>query len=312
MPLRILVVDDFEPFRRHVRSMLAPRTDFQIIGEASDGMDAVQKAAELQPDLILLDISLPRLNGLEAARRIRILAPSAKILVISQESSFDVIATALRSGALGYVHKLHAVRDLLPPLDAVGRDGYFVSNVLKQKSSQTGDEPPRHEVQFYSDDASLLDGFTDFAVTQLQAGKAVIIVATEPHRAGVLQRLSTRSVGVDRALASGTLTVLDTADTLSRVMTDGAIDPDQFFEVIGKLVETANWAAPRVAACGELAPQLLATGQTVQALRLEQLWDVAAHGFGLDTLCGYSLENVDRSTDIFRSICAEHSRACSR
>ena len=307
MPLRILVVDDFDPFRRYLRSALKQEIGFKIIGEASDGLDAVQKAIELQPDLILLDMGLPKLSGLEAAKRIRALAPSAKILIISQESSFDVIEAALRLGVRGYVHKLHAGRELLPALEAVSREAYFVSSVLKGNSREPDHGPPaRHEAQFYSGDALLVEGFTDFAVEHLQAGKAVIMAVTEPHRAGVLHGLNARSVNVDQAMASGTLIVVDAVDTLSRLMNGEVLDPDQFFDVIGELIETASRAVPRLAVCGEVALQLLAAGKTAQALRLEQLLDVVVHSYGFDTLCGYSLEFIDSGSDAFRSLCAEH------
>src|ERR1700751_5827099 len=104
--VRILVVEDHEPFRRYFCSTLEQRADFQVSGQASDGLEAIQKAQELQPDLILLDVGLPKLNGLEAARQMRTLAPLAKILFISQEFSFDMIEAALRLGASGYVDKL--------------------------------------------------------------------------------------------------------------------------------------------------------------------------------------------------------------
>ena len=84
VPIRVLVVEDFAPFRQFILSTLASRRDLQVIGEVSDGLEAVQKSAELQPDLILLDIGLPRLNGIEAARRIRMLSPSSRIVFLSQ------------------------------------------------------------------------------------------------------------------------------------------------------------------------------------------------------------------------------------
>src|SRR5204862_4944745 len=92
--VRIIVVDDYEPFRRFVCSMLEQRPELRVVGEASDGLEAVQKAEELQPDLILLDIGLPALNGMEAARRIRKLAPHSKILFVSMESSPEVVQEA--------------------------------------------------------------------------------------------------------------------------------------------------------------------------------------------------------------------------
>jgi DNA-binding NarL/FixJ family response regulator len=99
----------------------------QIVGEAADGLEAVQKAEELQPDLILLDLGLPRLNGIEVARRIRTLSPQSKITFVSLESSADVVQEALRLGALGYVAKAQAGSDLLTAVDAICRGGRFVS-----------------------------------------------------------------------------------------------------------------------------------------------------------------------------------------
>jgi DNA-binding NarL/FixJ family response regulator len=125
MSLRVLLVEDFEPFRRFIRTTLQ-ESELQIIAEVSDGPEAVSKAEELQPDLILLDIGLPTLNGIEAARRIRKLAPRSKILFLSQESSADVIEEALKYG-VGYVIKTHASSDLLATIEAMRASGYFVS-----------------------------------------------------------------------------------------------------------------------------------------------------------------------------------------
>lgn len=124
----VLVVDDNEPFRAFVRSTLSTMSELQIICEVSDGLEAVQKALELKPALIVLDIGLPGLNGLEAARRIRNLSPKSKILFLSQESSADVIQEALCLGALGFVIKAHAARDLLVGVEAVLRNEQFVSD----------------------------------------------------------------------------------------------------------------------------------------------------------------------------------------
>jgi DNA-binding NarL/FixJ family response regulator len=126
--VRVLLVDDFDAFRSFIRTTLQglQGTQLQIIAEVSDGLEAVQKAEELQPDLILLDIGLPTLNGIEAARRIRKLAPRSKILFLSQESSADVIEEALKYG-VGYVIKTHAGSDLLATIEAMRTAGHFVS-----------------------------------------------------------------------------------------------------------------------------------------------------------------------------------------
>jgi DNA-binding NarL/FixJ family response regulator len=132
------MVDDYEPFRRFVCSKLQSRPEFQIVGEASDGLEAVQKAEELQPDLILLDIGLPKLNGIEAAHRISRLVPSASILFISQENDPDLVAAALSNGAKGYVRKENAETDLLAAMEAVVRGDRFVSKELGRQ-----DDPDR-------------------------------------------------------------------------------------------------------------------------------------------------------------------------
>jgi len=119
--LRVLVVEDYEPFRRFLSSKLNKIQDVQLVDEVSNGLEAVQKAEELKPDLVLLDIGLPKLNGIEAARRIRSLSPMSKIIFLSQESSADVVQEALNTGAQGYVIKDDAGRKLLPTVDAVLR-----------------------------------------------------------------------------------------------------------------------------------------------------------------------------------------------
>jgi DNA-binding NarL/FixJ family response regulator len=125
--VRILVVDDYEPFRQSVCAMLSKAQGLQVIGEGSDGLEAVQKAEELQPDLILLDIGLPNLNGLDAASRIKGVAPGSKIIFVTQERASDVIRAALSNGAKGYVLKSDAGSELLPALEIVLGGGRFVS-----------------------------------------------------------------------------------------------------------------------------------------------------------------------------------------
>jgi len=118
VPVRVLVVDDYGPWRLFVSSALQRRPELVIVGEVSDGLEAVQKAQELQPDLILLDVGLPTLNGIEVARRLRRISPAFKILFVSQESSEDVVREALSTGAQGYVVKANASH-LLTAMNAV-------------------------------------------------------------------------------------------------------------------------------------------------------------------------------------------------
>lgn len=331
----VLVVDDYEPFRQFVRSALGKRPELQIIGEVSDGLEAVQKAEELRPDLILLDVGLPKLNGIDAARRIREVSPKSKILFLSQETSGDVVQEALRAGGLGYVVKAHAGSELLAAVEAVCQGRRFVSAglashmvtdtpepqdpdpsqklVLPSLAARKGEMTRSHEVQFYSDDASFLAGFTRFIEAALKAGNAVIVVATESHRNSLLQRLQARGLNIDAAIEQGTYISLDTTDTLSSFMVNDLPDPVRFQKSASDLMMSAAKAAkgkrPRVAACGECAPVLLAQGKADAAIRLEHLWDEVAKTYDVDVLCGYVLESVqhEQESDLYERICAEHS-----
>ena len=100
-PIRVLIVDDYEPWCRFASTTLLKQPGLQVIGEVSDGLEAVQKAEQLQPDLILLDIGLPGLNGIEAARRIREVSPASKILFVSENRCVDIAEAALSTGAWG-------------------------------------------------------------------------------------------------------------------------------------------------------------------------------------------------------------------
>ena len=124
---RVLIVDDFQPFRAWVLSLFRERPTLIAVGEASDGAQAIEKAKELRPDLILLDIGLPKLHGIEVARRVREFSPSSRILFLSQETSREVIEEAMATGAGGYVCKSKAGGELLPAIDAVLIGKQFVS-----------------------------------------------------------------------------------------------------------------------------------------------------------------------------------------
>ena len=134
-PVRILLVEDFEPFRNLIRILLEGKPGLQIIAEIADGEEAVQKAAELKPPLILLDIGLPSLNGLAAARLIRTLSPDSKILFVTQESSLEVAQEALSLGASGYVVKTRVASDLLPAVEAILLGGTFFDRTGRTPST---------------------------------------------------------------------------------------------------------------------------------------------------------------------------------
>ena len=136
--IRVLVVDDFEPWRREVCSILQTQLELLVVAEIADGLEAVQKAKELQPDLILLDIGLPNLDGLEAANRIRQVASGAKILFLTNNRDKDIVRAALATGAQGYVLKTDARGELLPAVARVlGGDDFVSSGIQWDDSGET-------------------------------------------------------------------------------------------------------------------------------------------------------------------------------
>jgi DNA-binding NarL/FixJ family response regulator len=158
--IRVLVVDDYKDWRHQVCLLLQARQGWEVIGEVSDGAEAIRKAKELKPDVILLDVGLPGSNGIEAARRIRQLSPDSKIIFLSQDNSLEMVQAALSTGAHGYVYKARAQSDLLPAIDAGLRGEQFVTSTLKGyrfTDSPGAKAPKRHDVQFYFDDTVLLD-----------------------------------------------------------------------------------------------------------------------------------------------------------
>ncbi len=129
--VRVLVAEDFEPFRRIVCTTLGKLPRLQIVGEVSDGLKAVSHAKELQPDLILLDIGLPTLDGIEAARQIRTHCPASKIIFVTQESAAHFVQEAFGIGAMAYVTKIRAGKELLAAVEAVLDGRQFVSAGLQ-------------------------------------------------------------------------------------------------------------------------------------------------------------------------------------
>ena len=340
--IRVMVVDDFEPWLNFATKTLRGQPELRVVGEASDGLEAVQKAQVLQPDLILLDIGLPSFNGIQAARRILQYAPKTKILFVSEQRSPDIVEEAFRTGARGYLVKSDSASELLPAVKGLLEGKRFVSASLAGleladlPASQTAPHPNHdnivtlppsaqnvgiarnHEVGFYSNDGQLLDDVTQFIGAALKAGYAAIVVATESHRNSLLSRLQTQGVEMGAAIAEGRYIVLDATDALSTFMVDGTLDPGQFMESFGNLIATAAKAATgehrRVAFFGEGAHLLWTQGNVDAAIQDERLCNELTRIYEVDFLCGYSVGSVHREMDVhlFQQICAEHSSFRSR
>ena len=130
--MRVLIVDDHEVVRRGVRSLLSSHLDYEVCAEAVDGQDAVEKARQFTPDIIVMDVSMPKLNGLEAAQEIRTVLPDSEILILSQHESAEMVRQAFKAGARGYVVKSSIARDLLVAMDTVSQHLPFFDPAISQ------------------------------------------------------------------------------------------------------------------------------------------------------------------------------------
>ena len=326
--IRVLVVDDYEPWRRFVSLILEERMKLQVVGKAADGLTAVRRAQQLQPDLIVLDIGLPKLNGIEVARRVRQLSPKSKILFVSETRSRDVAEEALRTGASGYVVKSSAESDLLPAVTALIQGKQFVSpslsgphtghhpcreNGLELLPRRQGEVPHHHEVGFYSDDQRLLHDLARFVEATLKIGNAAIVAATESHREALVSELQARGLDMQAALDEGRYVALDAYHALSMFLVNGAIDPSRFLEGLGDLIvgarETTKVENPRVSVFGECVHLLWADGNAEAAIQMEKLGNKLTQIHEVDIFCGYSFSNsaMEMNHNLFQRIRAEHS-----
>jgi len=338
--IRVLVVDDSEPFRRFVCSTVKAIPNMQIMFEVSDGLEAVRKAEELQPDLITLDIGLPKMNGIEAARRIRKLSPESKILFISQESSLDVVFETLSLGARGYVVKSDAGTELVTAVNTVLRDEKFVSSRFGSSDSiklsgqrvwkgsqrigefilpnQQSKDFTHHEAFFYSDDESFLDHVSPFIGAALRDGAAAIVIATVSHRDSLLARLQASGVKVGAAIVEGRYLALDAAETLSACLVNGVVDSGRFQKNMSNLIIAAAQASGKhhlpVRIFGECVQLLWAQGRLDTAIQLEKVGNQLVKTYSVDILCGYPLSSFQGGIGsyVFDKICAEHSAVHSR
>ena len=329
MSITVLVAEDFEPFRQTLVAILQDMAEVRSICEVADGGQAVEKAAELQPELILLDIGLPTLNGIEAARQIRGLSPHSRIVFVSQEVSADIVQHAMEMGASGYVAKSDAGGELRTAIESVLRGERFLSNGTRSSATAKPPNPDsfgkgrnveirRHEVHFYSDDASFLNTVAHFLGSAIRAGDAAVVAVTKSHRDILLRRFEADGLDIRAALEKGCYISLDPGDLLSTFMVSGMPDPDRFKKVVGGLITTAAKALEGdhncVALCGECAALLWSQGNAKAAIRLEQLSNEILRLGRAHLLCSYPLQQFQDGVGsyVFGNICAEHSAVYSR
>jgi len=201
--IRFLIADDHDVVRKGLRSLIEERPDWQVVAEASDGRDAIEKAQTLKPDIAILDISMPSLNGLEAARHISTTAAHTKILVLTVHESDHIIQEVLRAGARGYLLKSDAGRDLVAAVEALRRNKTFFTSKIEQMvlDGYLDRVPP--SVPSPKKDRSRLTPRQREIVQLLAEGKSSKEVAAvlnlsvktaDTHRSNIMRRLDCHSV----------------------------------------------------------------------------------------------------------------------
>jgi len=302
------VADDFELWRRHVVRQLKSRTDLLVVGEASDGPEALRKVEELAPELILLDVGLPGMDGIAVASAIVRAWPRLNILIMSAYNSGAIVRAALQAGARGYLSKSDAGRELIPAIAAVLRGDLFVSGGIASDNT-----PGEHAAQFYADDRSLAASCCDLVVGALRNRHPIIVVATKIHRDRLNEQLAARGVEISGYIDRGYFIVRDAAETLSGLMTNHLPDPAAFFAQMGSLLGQAeaacNGAGRNVVVFGEMIDLLMAQRNPEAAIELERLWNALAGRHALCLRCAFCSRGFpsESQSSFPSSIFREHS-----
>ena len=200
---RILVADDHEVVRHGVRSLLEAHPGWEVISEAADGRDAVEKASQLHPDVVILDIGMPNLNGLEATRQILRSHPGARVLILTMHESEQVVREVLEAGARGFLLKSDAGRDLVAAVEALQRNKtFFTSKVAEMVLETFLKAKPRSPEETFSTREILTPREREI-VQLLAEGKSTKEVAValnlsvktaETHRSNIMRKLNLHSI----------------------------------------------------------------------------------------------------------------------
>jgi DNA-binding NarL/FixJ family response regulator len=203
-PFRILLADDHEVVRAGLRALLEEQSGWEVVAEAVDGRDAVEKASKLKPDVVVIDIAMPSLNGLEAVRQIVKAVPNTKVLVLTMYDSDPLIQQVLQAGARGYLLKSDAGRDLVSAIDALRRNKtFFTPKVSQMVLEGYLDKNPKEKEPEAEAESLRLTSRQREIVQLLAEGKSSKEVAAvlglsvktaETHRANIMRKLDCHSV----------------------------------------------------------------------------------------------------------------------
>jgi DNA-binding NarL/FixJ family response regulator len=200
-PLNFLIADDHELVRRGLRALLETQPNWTVTGEASTGREAVEKAAKLKPDVVVMDITMPELNGLDATRQILKITPQTQVLILTMHESEQVVREVLASGARGYVLKSDAGRDLVAAAEALCQNRPFftpkvsemvLDGYLKRKPFDDAPAPNRLTTREREIVQLVAEGKSSKEVAQVLN---ISVKTVEAHRSNIMKKLSLGSVG---------------------------------------------------------------------------------------------------------------------
>jgi DNA-binding NarL/FixJ family response regulator len=308
VPSTVVVIDDHLEWRQHVTATVERTGAWKVVGEGADGQEGCAIVAALKPDLILLDIELPKLNGFDTATQILADDPSARILFLSGHGDWDVIEAALMTGARGYVLKNFAGSELGPAMSAIAAGGRFLSAAAGGRAGAAGDrhEPHTHDAGIYTTDASLEADYEAFVADGVAAGKTVVGVMHAERRHQLRRGLIRRGLDIDRAIADDRYIEIDVAEMLGLIITDGLPDESrvwgQVVPLMARAARVARTAPPALAAFGDCAQTLWNMGEPSAAILLEQYWNEISKTVNLDLLCGYRLPAFEAEDEETRGL----------
>jgi DNA-binding NarL/FixJ family response regulator len=191
--IKLLVADDHKIFRQGIKKLLEEESDLQVVGEASDGREAVKKATELKPDVILMDIAMANLNGLEATRQIKKQLPSAKVIMVTMHKNEEYVLQSFQAGASGFILKEGAVEELVSAIRSINSDKSFLSPSYMRKMETGKTETPfdlltdreREVLQL------IAEGYTNREVAK---SLFISVKTVEAHRAHIMQKLNIHDI----------------------------------------------------------------------------------------------------------------------
>ena len=197
MSMRILIVDDHGVLRAGLAALLDSEADFEVVGEAEDGSQAVSQAAQLQPDVVLMDINLPDFNGIEATRRILEIVPAARILILTVHDDKSLLQEAVREGAAGYILKQAVKTELIHALHTIQKGDLYVDPALTRMLLSEDDDSPgstKVETPLSPREIEVLQLIVQ-GYTNSQAGEilGISVRTVEFHRSNIMGKLQLSS-----------------------------------------------------------------------------------------------------------------------